>query len=115
MFGRRYFGGRYYGPRYFGDGGALAGVSARIVNQFRRWMGMKIYNKATAITPSDATDLPALTDGIYVGGAGVVVAVFQDGSTASFTAVAGEILPLRVKRVNSTSTTASLLVALYQV
>jgi hypothetical protein len=75
----------------------------------------KPYNKAAAITTSDATNLPGgLTEAVYVGGAGVVVAVFEDGTTANFTAVAGAILPLRVKRINATSTTATLLVALYR-
>jgi hypothetical protein len=80
-----------------------------------------VYNRAVAITPSDSADFvdnqggPALTDAIYVGGAGIVVAVFQNSTTAQFTCVAGQILPVRCKRVNTTSTTATLMVALYQV
>lgn len=74
-----------------------------------------VYNQAEAITKSDTVNFPlGLCDAVYVGGAGVVVAVFQDGATASFTAVAGQVLPIRVKRVNSTNTTATLMVALYQ-
>ena len=79
------------------------------------------YKKAVAITPSDTTDFVPqgtsdnLTSAIYIGGAGVVVVVFQDGSTASFTCIAGQILPVKAKRVNSTSTTATLLVALYDI
>ena len=79
------------------------------------------FNKAVAITPSDTvnfvqqgvTDL--LTSGIYVGGAGVVAVVFQDGSVVNFTCIAGQILPVRAKRINSTNTTGTLLVALYSV
>lgn len=78
------------------------------------------YNQAFAITLSDTVNIAqfgtmGLTRAVYVGGAGIVVAVFQDDSTANFTAVAGEILPLAIKRVNNTTTTATLLVALYQV
>lgn len=74
------------------------------------------YNRAAAITKSDTVNIPeGLTDAVYVGGAGIVVAVFEDGSTAQFTAVAGALLPLRVKRVNSTTTTATLMVACYHV
>jgi len=40
--------------------------------------------------------------------------VFQDGSTAALTAVAGAVLPLAIKRVN-TGGSASGLIALYQV
>jgi hypothetical protein len=41
--------------------------------------------------------------------------VWPDGSTSSLTAAAGSVLPLRLIRVNSTSTTATLLVALYTI
>lgn len=85
------------------------------------------YNRAVAITKSDTVNYDGTTfnpasagkaipaDAIYVGGAGIVVAVFEDGSTAAFTAVAGQILPLKTIRVNSTTTTATLMVALYAV
>lgn len=74
------------------------------------------YNVCLAITKSDSVNFPqGLCDAIYIGGAGVVVVVMQDDSTASFTCVAGQILPVRAKRVNSTSTTATLMIALYKV
>lgn len=78
-----------------------------------------IFNKAVSITKSDTANFDVVAnrevcDAIYIGGAGVVVVVFQDGTTASFTCVAGQILPVRAKRVNSTSTTATLMLALYQ-
>lgn len=76
---------------------------------------MKSYNTAVAITPSDSVDLSRPTDALWVGGAGIVVAVFQNGQTTSFTCTAGALLPVKVKRVNSTSTTATLLTALYEV
>jgi len=74
------------------------------------------YNKGVDITPSDTVDFPdGLCAAIYVGGAGVVPVVWQDGSISLCTAVAGEILPFRARRVNNTSLGASLLRALYQV
>lgn len=85
------------------------------------------FNRAIAITKSDTVNYDGTTyaanasqkaipaEAIYVGGAGIVVAIFEDGSNAQFTAVAGEILPLKTIRVNSTTTTATLMVALYQV
>lgn len=79
-------------------------------------MSFKPYNKGVSITKSDTDNFPDV-DGpcasIFVGGAGVVVVVFENDSTASFTCVAGEILPVKAKRVNSTNTTATLMVALY--
>jgi hypothetical protein len=84
------------------------------------------YPRAVSITKSDTINYDGSTysasaatkaipaDAIYVGGAGIVVAVFEDGSTAQFTAVAGALLPIRTIRVNSTTTTATLMVALYQ-
>jgi hypothetical protein len=77
------------------------------------------YRKAVAITKSDTVNFlnegtsDNLTSAIWVGGAGVVVAVFQDDSTASFTCLAGALLPVKAKRVNFTNTTATLMVALY--
>ena len=44
---------------------------------------------------------------------GIVVAVQEDGTAVSFTCAAGDILPIAAKRVNSTTTTATLMVALY--
>lgn len=78
------------------------------------------YNFAEAHTKSDTVDLVAFktkgpTDALWVGGAGIVVAVFEDGSTAQFTCVAGTVLPVAIKRVNSTTTTATLLVALWRI
>lgn len=70
---------------------------------------------AAAITPHDSTNITgAPTRAVYVGGAGNVVAVMASGNVVTFTGVpAGTILPIRVDRVNSTSTTATSLVALF--
>lgn len=78
--------------------------------------GRPVYNRAFGITISDTDNIVSsgLTDAVFVGGAGVMVAVFEDDSTVSFTCVAGALLPLKIKRVNETDTTASLMLALYQ-
>lgn len=69
---------------------------------------------AFAITKSDATDFRYYVRGIYVGGAGDVVVVNPDGTTCTFSSVpAGTILPVKARRVNSTSTTATNMVGLY--
>lgn len=70
---------------------------------------------AVAITPSDSADISGgqLTRGIYVGGAGNIVAIVG-GNAVTFTgAIAGTVLPIRCTRVNSTNTTATALVALF--
>jgi hypothetical protein len=74
-----------------------------------------VYTFAFAVTKSDATNFAnGVADAVYVGGTGDVVAVLTDGTTVTFSAVpVGTILPIRCKRVNSTSTTATLMVALY--
>jgi hypothetical protein len=87
------------------------------------------YNRSLVITKSDTLNIdgttaatllgtinkPIPTDAVYVGGAGIVNAVFEDGSIAPFTAVAGEILPIKIIRVTSSTTTATLMNALYYV
>lgn len=67
-----------------------------------------------AVTPSDSVDLTYLTRALYVGGDGTVVAVDANGTAVSFVGVvAGTVLPIRVSRVNSTSTTATNIVAMW--
>lgn len=68
-----------------------------------------------AVTPSDVTNLPSITRGLYVGVAGNVAVVPASGGAAvTFVAVpAGTVLPIQVSRVNSTNTTASSIVALF--
>ena len=68
---------------------------------------------AEAVTPSDSAELTNVTRALYVGGAGNVVVVMHGGETVTFTGVpAGAILPIRVKQVKSTSTTATSIVGL---
>lgn len=66
------------------------------------------------VTPHDTNDIfPAR--GLYVG-VGGNVAVIAGGDTAAVTLVgvnAGTILPIRVRRVLATGTTATSIVALY--
>jgi len=64
------------------------------------------------ITPDGNTDLATIPDAVYVGGAGDVVLKGSDGTNATFSATAGQILPLSPTRVLSTGTTATGLVGL---
>lgn len=51
---------------------------------------------------------------VYVGGTGNVSANMSDGSTATFVGVqAGSVLPISVRQINSSGTSATSLVALY--
>lgn len=72
----------------------------------------------SAITPSDSVNFAVPTRGIYVGVTGDVVCVPKtrtgEGAAVLFKAVpAGSVLPIAATRVNSTSTTATDLVALF--
>jgi hypothetical protein len=75
------------------------------------------YNRIKAISASDTVNLPdGVCDAILVNGAGNVVVVLENDETTTITGVvAGTILPLTVKRVNATSTTATNMYALYYV
>lgn len=67
-----------------------------------------------AITPSDTVNFPdGICVAIYVGGAGIVQVVRYDDVVVPFTAVAGGLLQVMAKRVNTSSTTATLMVAQY--
>lgn len=77
------------------------------------------YTVFAAITPSDTVDIQhpqgrQSTDAIYVGHAGDIVMVREDGVAVTFkAAVAGTILKVAARRINATNTTATDLVALY--
>ena len=71
-------------------------------------------NEFSSIVTSDTSDFSYLTAGIYVGTAGNVVAISNNGTITTFLNVpAGMILPICARRVNTTGTTAANLVALY--
>lgn len=69
---------------------------------------------AVAVTPHDSTNFAeGECRSLYVGGAGTVVGIV-DGAAVTFAGVvAGTVLPVRFTRINSTSTTATSMVALY--
>lgn len=63
---------------------------------------------AQTIAPSDTTLLTNPAVGLFVGGAGNISALMEDGSTATFTGVtAGTFLPFIFARINATDTTAT--------
>lgn len=68
---------------------------------------------AEAITTSDTVDL-ASPSVVYVGGGGDVKVTTANGDVVTFTGlVAGGVIPVRVKRVWATGTTATNLVRVY--
>jgi len=69
---------------------------------------------AASVTPEDAQDLPQFSRAIYIGTGGDVTVQMVEGMQATFSAVpGGSILPVRVRRVLSTGTTAAGIVALW--
>lgn len=76
--------------------------------------------RAAAVTPSDTVNIPAVTGGtnngcvLYVGGAGNIKVTTVGGDDVVFVGLsAGQFVPVQVKRVWSTSTTATNIVALW--
>ncbi len=68
---------------------------------------------AFAVTPGDGSDLPEVTRALYVGAPGNISVVTLSNATVTLNGVgAGTILPLRVRRVRATGTTASAIVGL---
>lgn len=71
-----------------------------------------------AVSKSDTADFGRIGNeyprALWVGGAGDVAVVTPDGAVATIEAVpAGTMLVIRCKRVNSTNTTATKMVAVY--
>ena len=77
--------------------------------------------RAAAVTPSNTVDIPSISGGtsnngcvLYVGGAGDLKVDTVGGDAVTFVAVpAGSFIPVQVKRVYSTGTTATSIVALW--
>lgn len=69
-----------------------------------------------AVTPSDTVDLPGgIAKALWIGAAGAV-AIIAENDTVAVTlagAAAGQLIPIRTKRVKATGTTATSIVALF--
>jgi hypothetical protein len=78
--------------------------------------GLQNLNKFVAVVRSDTVNFAVVPDAIYVGVGGNIVGVMPDDTTITFLgALTGTILPFKLKRINLTNTTATDLVACYQV
>ena len=67
-----------------------------------------------AITPSDTVDFDTVCRAIYIGTGGDISFIAASGNTVVLkNTVAGTVMPFRMKRINSTGTTAADLVGLY--
>lgn len=70
---------------------------------------------AAAVTPNDSNDLTTYSRGLFVGVSGDVKVDMEDGEAAILfkNVIAGVVHPIRAKRVYSTGTTATSIVALW--
>lgn len=75
---------------------------------------LKKADHADAVTPDDANDLAnAAIKGLYVGGTGNIKVTTVRGDTVTFNSVPVGFFDVAVKRVFSTGTTATNIIALY--
>lgn len=75
-------------------------------------LNTSIPTRAAAVTPSDTTEIFAVA--LYVGTTGNLAVVTEGGDTVTFVGCpAGLIIPVRVKQVKSTNTTATDIVRLW--
>lgn len=68
-------------------------------------------SNAVAITPSDTEDLAVIPRGIIVSETGHVRATFLNGETVDLYVVAGVFIPVRVKKIHASGTSAIGIVA----
>lgn len=73
------------------------------------------YTVARAVTPSDTVDfLDGPCDALWSGTTGTIAIVGHDGSVGSFAAINDSgVIAVKAKRINTTGTTATGIVALY--
>ena len=77
-------------------------------------MPKSIPTRAVLITPSDTVNLPYPNCTIYVGGAGNMKVTTEEGDTVLFSGLAaGDILPVSIAQVWNTTTTATLIIAMW--
>lgn len=76
---------------------------------------IQTYSRWVTVTPSDTVDLPQMTQALFIGGAGDLAAVQQNGVAGVIPSVPAGWMPIACKRINATGTTATKIVALYQV
>lgn len=75
---------------------------------------LKNADHAASVTPSDSADLSnAAIKGLYVGGTGNIKVTTVRGDTVTFNSVPVGFFNVGVKRVFSTGTTATNIIALY--
>jgi hypothetical protein len=74
---------------------------------------LTLGRRHAAVTPHDSTNFTEMPKAVFVGVAGNVVAVDEYGTAVTYAMAAGQILPIRPIRINSTNTTATGLVAIY--
>lgn len=77
-------------------------------------------SRAQSVTPSDTVGLPVQVEGqeicplLYIGGAGDVAVETAGGDTVTFVGLlAGSFFPVHVRKVKSTGTTATNIVAVW--
>lgn len=70
-------------------------------------------HSAVEVAPSDLADLAVFSRALYVGQSGDLRVTTAGGDVVTFTAVPAGILPMRVRRVHATGTTAGAIVAIW--
>lgn len=70
------------------------------------------YNDWFTVTPSDTVDIVPRHFALVMGSAGVIALVNGRNQATNVTVVAGQLLPVQVRRVNATNTTVTSVVAL---
>lgn len=70
-------------------------------------------HSAIEVTPNDAADMAIASRALYIGQAGDLKITTVGGDVVTFTAVPVGLLPMRVRRVHATGTTAGAIVAIW--
>jgi hypothetical protein len=90
-------------------------MAGGIPNHFTTAAGSSPAFDGAPVAPSDTVDLPDAARALFIGGAGnVTVDTLVSGQTLTFRSLSGgSILPVACRRVRSTDTTATYIIALF--
>lgn len=92
----------------------MANTAKDLVKSFLNGNASQSATGAETVVPSDTIDLKFISRGLWIGVGGNVAVVMANGSRVTFVGIAaGTLLPIRISRVDSTSTTATTMVSIY--
>jgi hypothetical protein len=105
---------RVHDARVLNEGGGMAAVDRYAAQDATKTGSLLVPpSHAEVLSQHDTNEIGYVTSYVWVGGAGAITVVTFGGETVLISGIAaGTLLPLRIKQLKATGTTATLVVGL---